>query len=61
MMGDLNRKPAFDVATDRFTQAMRHCANWKETFFGAAYASRLRAAIKLAREECDRMEKFLDD
>lgn len=51
---------AFDKAAERFTNHMWICHHWKASFPGAAYSTRLRAAIIQARVACDELEEFLD-
>lgn len=36
----------FDAMTERFTHRVRANVDWKHNYFGAAYATRIRAAIK---------------
>ncbi len=50
----------FDRGAAEFSITMSHVANWKDSYFGAAYSTRLRQAIKDARTAADRMEKILD-
>lgn len=50
----------FDEAVASFTCVMKIVGAWKPSYFGAAYSTRLRQAIKAAREACDRLEKVLD-
>lgn len=51
----------FNTATAKFTQAMHAASSWKDYFFGAAYSTRLRQAIKVARDACDELERTLDE
>lgn len=46
----------FDNACAAFTITMSHVANWKHTYPGAVYSTRLRQAIHDARVAADRME-----
>ena len=39
----------FDDVCAEFTQTMRAVADWKHTYHGAAYTTRLTAAIAVAR------------
>jgi DnaJ-domain-containing protein 1 len=51
----------FDYATKRFDAEIAKVANWKHGYFGAAYSTRLRAAIADARAACDRLEVALNE
>lgn len=35
----------FDTMTELFTTRVRHAAEWKHGYFGAAYSSRIRQAV----------------
>lgn len=50
----------FDIAADKFTGLLMFAANWKHNYFGAAYSTRLRQAIKDVREACDELAVALD-
>ena len=50
----------FDSGFKVFTERLQWAAGWQHNFFGAAYSTRLREAIKVAREACDGMEKILE-
>lgn len=50
----------FDNATAAFTAGMAVAQNWKHHYFGAAYSTRLRQAIRDARDACDQMEKIIN-
>lgn len=46
----------FDRACAEFTITMSHVANWKQSYLGAAYSTRVQSAIKDARIAIERME-----
>ena len=51
------RAPDFDAVCARFTQRVAKAANWKHAYFGAAYSTRINAAIfdlKVAIAEAER-------
>lgn len=50
----------FDNACAAFTMTMGAVANWKHTYPGAAYSTRLRAAIADAKGAISRMELMLE-
>ncbi len=50
----------FDVECIGFTAGMRTVAEWKDSYPGAAYSTRLRQAISDARALADHMEKVLN-
>lgn len=50
---------AFDTSCSRFTSTMRAVADWKNTYFGAAYSTRLKQAVSDARDACSQLEKEL--
>jgi len=50
----------FDEGYRTFTDSLAVASGWQQNFFGAAYSTRLREAIKLARGACDTMEKILE-
>jgi hypothetical protein len=49
----------FDESCMKFTGALAQAANWKHDYFGAAYTTRLKQAIRVTRDACDRLEKEL--
>ncbi len=49
----------YDGACSVFTGRMQTVANWKHSYYGAAYTTRLRQAIKEARDACDTLEVTL--
>jgi len=49
----------YDIACNRFTEAMQKSAGWKHNYVGAAYTTRLVAAMQEAREACDKLEAEL--
>lgn len=49
----------FDRGCAEFTQTMGAVANWKHTYFGAAYSTRLRQAVNDAKVAVERMERIL--
>lgn len=40
----------FDKMAHMFTIRMQAVANWKQTYFGAAYRTRIKSAIREARQ-----------
>jgi hypothetical protein len=50
----------FDIAAYEFTRHLQRAADWQDAYFGAAYATRIRQAIKEAREACEEMEAVLE-
>lgn len=49
----------FDNAVSAFSITMGHVANWKHSYGGSVYSTRLRQAINDARMACDRLEPIL--
>lgn len=41
----MDKLTTFDKACDDFTRACQHAAQWKHAYFGAAYATRVKAAV----------------
>lgn len=51
------RQQSFDEATDRFTNACMFAADWRNHFHGAAYASRVKAAIAYLKKQIAEAEQ----
>ena len=51
----------FDKMAERFTARVRYAGNWRDNYFGAAYATRIKQAIQELREaiaEAERNEEI---
>lgn len=51
------RDAAFDKMTQAFSDAMWRAQHWRDEYSGAAYSTRIKAAIGDARAACDEAEK----
>lgn len=51
---------AFDDMTDRFAARVDKARHWRDNYFGAAYSTRIRAAIAELKEAIAEAEDFLD-
>lgn len=47
----------FDKMALAFTTRVRRAAEWEHAYFGAAYATRIRAAIKELKEAIEEAER----
>jgi hypothetical protein len=52
--------PNFDRVAAQFTFRVERAAAWKHSYFGAAYATRLKAAIRELREAIEEAEKCVE-
>ena len=46
----------FDKMTDSFGAAMRRASHWRDTYYGAAYSTRIKSAIADAKHAISQAE-----
>lgn len=51
----------FDARAERFGKTLALAANWKHNFQGAAYSTRIAAAIKVAEQAIEEGRQLLAD
>lgn len=47
----------FDAMAARFTASLRFVADWKHNYLGAAYSTRIKAAIAFLKQEIAEIER----
>jgi hypothetical protein len=52
--------PDFYSVTKNFTFRVKRAADWRNTYFGAAYSTRVKAAIKELKEAIEDAEKCVE-
>jgi hypothetical protein len=60
-MNERNQMNDFDRACADFTSRLKHAANWKDHYMGAAYSTRLWQAIQEAKAAIATMEVALHE
>ncbi len=56
----LSIDPNFDRVCSKFTFRVERAADWKNSYFGAAYSTRLKAAIEELKEAIEEAEQCVE-
>lgn len=59
LYGDEEQMTEFDVVGKQFSARLQVSANWKQAYFGAAYSTRMQAAVSEARKACEELEQWM--